>query len=57
VTNRPTTVLDAELRELARDLDREADRWRELGLSRLADLLRFGADFARGSVGAEEDEV
>jgi hypothetical protein len=48
------TGRDYELRELARDLDREADLWRRRGLLGLADALHQAAEIARGWVGSED---
>jgi hypothetical protein len=52
-----TAGRDAELRDLARDLEREADRWQRVGLYGLADQLRMAAEFADSWAGcfAEQD--
>ena len=50
------TGRDHELRDLARDLDREADLWRRRELLGLADALHTAAEFARGWIGAGQEE-
>ena len=51
----PTATRDAELRQLADRLDREAALWRLRGLWRLSDQLRAAAATCRGWVGADDD--
>jgi hypothetical protein len=59
VTDRPTVSRDRELRDLARLLEREADRWRRAGLYALADALAMAAEYADSWAGlyAEDDRA
>jgi hypothetical protein len=55
VTTQPTVDRDAELRQLARDLEYAADLWRRRGLWGLDAKLREAAEVARGWVGVDGD--
>jgi hypothetical protein len=53
-TDQPAVDRDAELTQLARDLEYTADLWRRRGLLGLADQLHTAAEYSRGWVGADE---
>jgi hypothetical protein len=57
MTEQPAADRDAELTQLARRLERDADGWQRCGLWGLADQLRMAAEFADSWSGlfAEQD--